>query len=198
MIPCSDSLIYVATRSYVLPTSSPNGAPFNTMDLGLHLDMPETSTLSDSTVSNQWEQWGEESTIELVMLTLRANPAMLSAGAGRPSVPAQYPAIIVKVTPSGLIKLPGSRLTSLRFCVVPPDIVPPSPTITRDPRRPVKDGLTEKGNVFLLASFLDFADCECPNCCDPYRPVKKSLQIRHCPSLRSNRIKYVWSRRALW
>ena len=63
--------IFIATRSCLLPESSDAHAPFNTMDLGLHMDMPESSTAGDSSTSKDWDQWGEEPTIELFMVQIR-------------------------------------------------------------------------------------------------------------------------------
>lgn len=68
--------------------------------------------------------------------------------------------IVIRVVPLSPLKRPGSKLTHMRFCSIPPDTVPPSPTITRDPRRPVKDTASEKASFYLVASFLDFDDCE--------------------------------------
>ena len=156
-------MVLIATRSYLLPASPAKGEPFNPIDLsGLHLDMQDTSSLSDSTIQNEWEQWGEDSTIELYSLVFRATGITAGNPGQRPTL-TPYPNMAMRVLPLPSIKRPGSRLTSLRFCAVPPDIVPPSPTITRDPRRPVKDGMTEKGSLYLLASFLDFADCKYSN-----------------------------------
>ena len=45
--------------------------PFNTMDLGLHLDMTEPTYQTDSLIATEWEQWGEEPTIELSTLQIR-------------------------------------------------------------------------------------------------------------------------------
>lgn len=62
--------------------------------------------------------------------------------------------------PMSPIFLPRTQLTDLRFFAVPPEIIPPSPTITRDPRRPVKDsGVSEKGTLYLTVTSLEFEDC---------------------------------------
>ncbi|KAJ3537580.1 hypothetical protein NM688_g6664 [Phlebia brevispora] len=138
----NDNTIVIAMRSHLLPPHGAEHAPFNTMDLSLHLDMADSSEQNDSLIANEWEQWGEQSTVELSMLLVRCTGATTA----------------IRVQPVAPLRRPGSRLTGLRFCAVPPDIVPPSPTITRDPRRPVKDGMTERGSLYLIASFLDFDD----------------------------------------
>ena len=68
---CSDSVILVATRSHLLPPHTTAQIPFNTMDLGLHLEMTEPGYQSDSLIANEWERWGEEPTIDLSTLQIR-------------------------------------------------------------------------------------------------------------------------------
>jgi hypothetical protein len=60
----AESTILVAMRSRLHP--SPNVAPssFNTMDLGLSLDVSQSS-IPEPVPSIEWESWGEETTIEL-------------------------------------------------------------------------------------------------------------------------------------
>ena len=62
--------------------------------------------------------------------------------------------------PFSTIRFPKSPITNLQFCSIPQDVVPTSPTITRDPRRPVKEGAPEKGSLYLVASSLNFDECE--------------------------------------
>ena len=152
--------ILFATRSYLLPNSETSQSSFNAMDLGLPLDIAESGSPDGNDSANEWERWGEESTIELSMLILRVGGPtgeqlliILSTAYYIDIFPA------MRVMPLAPLKYARAQLTALRFCSVPPDIVPPSPTITRDPRRPVKDGLTERGSTYLLASSLDFGDC---------------------------------------
>lgn len=67
----------------------------------------------------------------------------------------------LRTRPCPPIFRPGSQLTDLKFFSVPPDAVPVSPSITRDPRRPAKEAsLSEKGSTYLAATFLDFEDCK--------------------------------------
>lgn len=68
-----DSTIVIATRSHLLPTHTGGHVPFNTMDLALHLDMAESNSTNDNLIANEWEQWGEEPTIELAALAIKVN-----------------------------------------------------------------------------------------------------------------------------
>lgn len=59
------------------------------------------------------------------------------------------------------INTPKMQISDLGFFHIPPEITPPSPTITRDPRRPAKNnGMSEIGSLYLGVSYLDFDDCK--------------------------------------
>ncbi|PSR77354.1 hypothetical protein PHLCEN_2v7955, partial [Hermanssonia centrifuga] len=138
----NDSVMLVAMRSHLLPSTGSAHSTYGTGDIGLHLGITEPSPPASNLFSTEWEQWGEESQIELCVLLVRFNGLF---------------SVVTKPLPP--LSRPKSRLTDLQFFAVPPDIVPPSPTITRDPRRPVKEsGIGEKGSIYLVASFLDFED----------------------------------------
>lgn len=69
------------------------------------------------------------------------------------------PAMFTKPMPS--INTQKAQMSDLRFFAVPPEIIPPSPTITRDPRRPMKNnGMSETGSLYLAVSYLDYDDCK--------------------------------------
>lgn len=66
---------------------------------------------------------------------------------------------MIRTIPLHSISNCSMPLSGLHFISVPPEIVPASPTATRDPRRPPKGGgVSEKGALYLAASFLDFED----------------------------------------
>ena len=65
----SESSILVAMRSHLYPSSNAVPSSFNTMDLGLSLDMSQPSA-PEPVSSVEWESWGEETTIELCEVQL--------------------------------------------------------------------------------------------------------------------------------
>lgn len=64
-------------RSCLYPSPKSDGLTFNTMDLGLSLDLPPPST-PEPALSNDWESWGEESTIDLCEVQLKFDGALIS------------------------------------------------------------------------------------------------------------------------
>ena len=116
------------------------------MDLSLQLDL---STGGDT---SEWQQWGEEPSISLCMVML------YFATPDRSKESSKH---LLRTLPIPPISKTRIQLTDLRLFAIPPGTTPPSPTITRDPRRPIKDsGTSEKGSLYLLVSGLDFEDCK--------------------------------------
>ncbi|GJE87143.1 hypothetical protein PsYK624_032260 [Phanerochaete sordida] len=139
----NDPFVAVAIRSKLLPPADVNGPPRDDIGLDISLDMPSTSAQPDTDGAAEWERWGGEETINITFVALKMGPGML--------------AVYVRPLPTpDSLKVPVS---DMRFFAFPPEITPPSPTITRDPRRPAKsNGMSEHGSLFLAVSYLDFDD----------------------------------------
>ncbi|KAI0345167.1 hypothetical protein BDW22DRAFT_1390553 [Trametopsis cervina] len=144
----NESDFWVAMRSKYVPAYKPphvaQAPRFDGMDIDPPMETdPPAAASSASVFATDLEQAGEDATINISMVHFDFNGFSINIQ-GRPLPP---------------IFRPGSTLSGLRFFTVPPDITPPSPSITRDPRRAVKEGgMSEKGALYLAASFLDFDD----------------------------------------
>ena len=147
-----EQFVIVAMRSKLVPPFKAAPLPVDPMDLTLHIDMSSSPIQADPTESTEWQQWGEESSIDLCMAAIHyVYPS-------RDDQPYRH---IIRTLPLSSIPDIRMQLIDLHFVAVPPATVPPSPTITRDPRRPTKDsGATEKGSLYLVVSGLDFGECE--------------------------------------
>ena len=64
-------------RSRLYPSSNVTPPSFNTMDLGLSLDISQPSA-PDPVPSVEWESWGEEATIELCEVQLGFDGSSIS------------------------------------------------------------------------------------------------------------------------
>ena len=147
----SEQYVIVATRSKLIPPSKVTSPLVDPLDLTLHLDLPSPPTQTDGADTTEWQQWGEESSLDLSMVVFHHIPP------SREDQPSRH---YLRVLPLPSIPEVHMQLTDLRFVAVPPGTVPPSPTITRDPRRPVKDtSITEKGSLHLVTSGLSFGEC---------------------------------------
>ncbi|EKM55338.1 uncharacterized protein PHACADRAFT_255893 [Phanerochaete carnosa HHB-10118-sp] len=139
----NDLFPIVATRSKLLPPTDVNDPSVGDIDLSLALDISGTPTQLDIANATEWEQWGGEQAINLCMVGIRLAATVL--------------AMFTKPMPS--INTQRAQMSDLRFFAVPPEITPPSPTITRDPRRPMKNnGMSEAGSLYLAVSYLDYDD----------------------------------------
>jgi hypothetical protein len=77
---CIESSILIAMRSRLYPSSNATPPSFNTMDLGLSLDISQPSA-PDPVPSVEWEAWGEEATIELCEVQLGFDGSSISMDA---------------------------------------------------------------------------------------------------------------------
>ncbi|KIP09550.1 hypothetical protein PHLGIDRAFT_318783 [Phlebiopsis gigantea 11061_1 CR5-6] len=146
----NEQYVIVATRSKLIPPLKATSPPVDPMDLSLHLDMSSSPAQTDRTELNEWQQWGEESSLDLSMVAFHHRPP------SREDQPSKH---YLQVLPLSSIPEVHMQVSDLRFVAVPPGTAPPSPTITRDPRRPTKDiSVTEKGSLYLVASGLDFGE----------------------------------------
>lgn len=67
-----EQFIMVATRSQLLPATPSNQPPFSSMDLGIALDIT-TSPPPESSTATDWQQLGEDPSIEICTVTLFYN-----------------------------------------------------------------------------------------------------------------------------
>ncbi|KAL4251734.1 hypothetical protein ABKN59_004474 [Abortiporus biennis] len=143
--------ILVATRSRIIPPKRP---VHHDMGLGLAPNFPDMSSTSEDVLFDEWESWGDESTIDLCEVAIDTNGVLM----------------IVRTKPLPSIFQSGSCLTDLSFFSIPPELpVLASPTATKDPRRQNKESPFEKkGQLYLTASFID---------CEDYTSVPKTELI---------------------
>jgi hypothetical protein len=155
-------------RSHLYP--SPNAlSSFNTMDLGLSLEMSQPSS-PEPTPSVEWELWGEETTIELCEVQLGFDGASISTRI----VPLYLVFCLSFMSGISTNPLPPIyhsselQLNQLSFLCAPPSQVsisdsmksPASTKNGKSPKRTVQTQGQERGQIYLAASFLDFGDCE--------------------------------------
>lgn len=119
--------------------------------MSLQLGMSAVPPQGEGVDTTEWQQWGEESSIDLCLIAFYFTTPDRTGG------PAKH---MLRTSPLPSVS-EHMQLTDLRFFAVAPGVAPPSPTVTRDPRRPVKDsGASEKGGLYLVASGLNFEDCK--------------------------------------
>ncbi|KAJ7095311.1 hypothetical protein B0H15DRAFT_967571, partial [Mycena belliarum] len=118
--------ILIATRSRVLPSPFRDSS-LSSMNLALPLNLEMPS--SEPELAIEWENWGEESSIELceVRLDFDANHSM-----------------VISASPLPPVHGPGTGLTNLIFISAPPS--------------PLDAIENSQGTVYLAASYLDFGD----------------------------------------
>ncbi len=63
----------VAMRSHLLPSTGAAHSTYGTGDIGLQLGITEPIPPASNLFSTEWEQWGEESQIELCVFSIRFN-----------------------------------------------------------------------------------------------------------------------------
>lgn len=139
----NEHLLTVATRSKLMPSAGSREPSVGAIDLSLSLGISSSTTQPDHESATEWERWGDEEVINLCVVAVKVSITTLNLGT-RPLPP---------------VNAMKAHLTELRFFSFPPEIIPPSPTITRDPRRPMKsNGMSEPGSLYLAVSYLDFDD----------------------------------------
>ncbi|KAI0082625.1 hypothetical protein K474DRAFT_1654738 [Panus rudis PR-1116 ss-1] len=130
----SEPTIVIATRSKLIPPDS-----------GLdHIDLVLSPELQGSIPTpDLWEIWGEEPTVELCELFIP---------------PPQIPSPVTRPTFS--ILLPNHHVIDLAFFYSPPELSgSASPTVTKDPRKPVRENTGDNKNIMYLAiTTLDYPD----------------------------------------
>ncbi|KAF8965263.1 hypothetical protein BDZ97DRAFT_1918412 [Flammula alnicola] len=135
----NETSIFIATHSRRMPPPSRPALAvpsFNSMELSLPVDLTNSSPPDQKTI--EWENWGEERTIELFEVQLRFDGVSM--------------ALAVSAIPSLECTAP---LTSLVFLCGPP---PQSSQPPSDSASPSKHNPAEKGKMYLATSSIDFHD----------------------------------------
>ncbi|KAI0065405.1 hypothetical protein BV25DRAFT_1906053 [Artomyces pyxidatus] len=129
-----ETSIMVATRSRIL--TGPSSAPsFTPIDLALSLDLNPQTQDEELNRTNDWEKWGEDSSIELCEVRLGFDGVEMN----------------LSTNPLPPLECPYQRLSELVF--VTGDPRPPRPADFKD-ANPVVPHII----MYLVASFVDFDD----------------------------------------
>jgi hypothetical protein len=137
------------------------------MSLSLSLDLSQPSP-PDPIPSVEWEAWGEEATIDLCEVQLGFDGTSISTVASLLEM-----TIVLTHIISGISTIPlpplyhssGLQLSQLSFVCGPPPYPNPakSPTsmkIVKTTNRTSETQVEDQGQIYLVASFIDFGNCE--------------------------------------
>jgi hypothetical protein len=134
------------------------------MDLSVPVDLTGMNPPDQKVI--EWDNWGEERTIELFEVTLRfdgSSMGIISLFHSLSSNLIAHLALVSNVVTSLECTAP---LTGLTFACVPPQISAATSDNNSIPNR----NLAEKGKMFLVKSTIDFHDCA---------PFYATLTFRH-------------------
>ncbi|KDR81679.1 hypothetical protein GALMADRAFT_239795 [Galerina marginata CBS 339.88] len=136
----NENTIFIATHSRRVPPPGPttlNAPAFDSMDLSVtrHLTSPDQKTA-------EWENWGEERTIELYEVQIRFDSVQMALGVFQLST----------------LDCPTLALSGLTFICTPPRPNPPQTPLldaTSSPSQP-KVNPPDKGKIGLVATYVNF------------------------------------------
>ncbi|KAF4615030.1 hypothetical protein D9613_003116 [Agrocybe pediades] len=136
----NENTILVATHGRRLPpppsgTPAPAVSTFNSMDLSVNVDISGLPTHEKGVA--EWENWGEERTLELYEVQIRFDGALLS----------------LFVNHISTLDSPSPCVANLTF-VSAPTASPPQSEASQTQTQP-KPAATDRGKVSLLANFMD-------------------------------------------
>ena len=142
-------------RSYLYPAAQPHSIPsFNPMDLNISLDS------ADSEITTEWENWGEESTIELTEVLLKSDGYQMGMFYMKWQ---NFPSLNVSgimTSPLPPIPQPRSGLVQLQFiCTLPS--MRDSGQVNKNKQIPDVSDIIDSSKVYLAASFcnVEIGDC---------------------------------------
>lgn len=137
-----ETAIMVATRSRVLPSSTRDSS-LNSMNLALPLNLEMSSSEPESPI--EWDNWGDESSIELCEVRLNFDGNLM--GEHQTAARDFHDTILgLSTMPLPPLQGPNLGLTNLAFISTPPT----PPEVAEAPQ----------GVIYLAASYLDFGDCK--------------------------------------